>query len=223
MNEHHHHMETDWFTIPTHWPAQTDLLRFCQNMGMGMAMLLLLAGVIYLLWGAKIYHWLVLLNAGVVGAISGASAGRSAGIEIPMAIAGALLAVAIAWPLMKWAVAVMGGIFGAILGGTIWRLCNLDPNFMWTGALVGLITFGLLSFILFHACVVMYTSLQGAVMLIFAVLGMLYRADLSIDLTRHMAVRPFLLPMAVFVPTVIGIIYQQNYSFSGGGGAQAKK
>jgi hypothetical protein len=86
-----------------------------------------------------------------------------------------------------------------------------------------LITFGLLSFILFHACVVMYTSLQGAVMLIFAILGMLYQADLSIDLTRHMAIRPFLLPMAVFVPMVIGIIYQQNYSFTGGGGAQAKK
>jgi hypothetical protein len=220
MNNEHRH--GDWLTIPTHWPAQTDLLHFCREMGMGMAMLLLLAGVIYLLWGAKIYHWLVLLNACVVGAMSGASAGRSAGIEIPMAIAGALLAVAIAWPLMKWAVAVMGGIFGAILGGTIWRLCNLDPNFLWTGALVGLISFGLLSFILFHACVVMYTSLQGAVMLIFAVLGMLYHLDLSIDLTRHMAVRPFLLPMAVFVPTVIGIIYQQNYSFSGGAG-QAKK
>jgi hypothetical protein len=222
MNEHHHHLNTDWLTVPSHWPAQADLLRFCQDMGMGMAMLLLLAGIVYLLWGAKIYHWLVLLNACVVGAITGASAGRSAGIEIPLAIAGALLAGASAWPLMKWAVAVMGGIFGAILGGTIWRLCNLDPNFMWTGALVGLISFGLLSFILFHACVVMYTSLQGAVMLIFAVLGMLYRANLSIDLTRHMAVRPFLLPMAVFVPTVIGIIYQQNYSFSSGGG-QAKK
>jgi hypothetical protein len=220
MNETHH---AEWLTFPNHWPAQTDLLHFCQQMGMGMAMLLLLAGVVYLLWGAKIYHWLVLLNAAIVGAISGAVAGRSQGIAIPMAIAGALLAVAIAWPLMKWAVAVMGGIFGAILGGTIWRLCSLDPNFMWAGALVGLITFGLLSFILFHACVVMYTSLQGAVMLIFAVLGMLYRADLSLDLTRHMAVRPFLLPMAVFVPTVIGIIYQQNYSFSGGGGGQGKK
>ena len=75
---------------------------------------------------------------------------------------------------MKWAIAVMGGLFGAILGASLWRLFNLDPTFAWAGAATGLVALGLLSFILFRGCIMMYTSLQGSVMLIFGILGLVY-------------------------------------------------
>ena len=92
------------------------------------------------------------------------------------------------WPLMKWAVAVMGGLFGAVLGASVWRLFNLDPHFAWAGAATGMVGFGLLSFILFRGSVTMYMSLQGAAMLIFGILAMLDKYEqIAPKLTHTMA------------------------------------
>src|SRR6185295_19150753 len=111
-----------------------------------------------------------------------------------------------------YAVAVMGGSFGAMVGATVWRMVGLEPGYTWSGALIGLIAFGLLCFILFRGCVMMYTSFQGAVTLIFGILGLLLKyQDLSPKVGAYLTQRPFLLPMCVFIPTVIGMMYQQTY------------
>jgi hypothetical protein len=87
----------------------------------------------------------------------------------------------------------------------------LQPEMCWAGALMGLIGFGLLSFILFRASVMMFTSLQGAVMLIFGILALAYKyKDFAPKVTEHMTVQPFLLPLAIFVPAILGWVYQQH-------------
>ena len=50
----------------THFPEQADLLKFAQTMGPGMAALLIILGIVYLLFGFKIFKTLVMLNAVVV-------------------------------------------------------------------------------------------------------------------------------------------------------------
>jgi len=212
--------------FPDHWPIQGDLLTWCQQMSPGMAVLLIMAGIVYLLFGYYAFKILVTLNATILGAYFGAVLGESNGIAIPAAIVGGLLAAAATWPTMKYAVAVMGGLFGALLGATFWRLGNLDAHFAWSGALSGLIFFGLLSFILFRQCVMTYTSLQGAVMLVFGILALIFKYDqMSSSLSHSFQIKPFLLPLAIFVPTLLGFIYQQNMFPAGGGGppAPAKK
>ena len=52
--------------------------------------------------------------------------------------------------MMKYAVAFTGAMFGALLGGALWRLLDLNPDTVWAGALTGMIGFGLLSFVLFR-------------------------------------------------------------------------
>ena len=132
-------------------------------------------------------------------------------MELPLGIVGAVAAAAVTWPLMKWAVAVMGGIFGIVLGASIWRLFDLDPNFAWAGAMTGMVTLGLLSFILFRGCVMMYTSLQGSAMLICGIIALLSRHDNILHpISEAMAGKPFLLPMAIFIPAIVGLIYQQH-------------
>jgi len=124
---------------------------------------------------------------------------------------------------MKYAVAFMGGIFGALLGASMWRAVGLEPSLCWAGALTGLVGFGLLSFILFKASVMMYTSLQGSVMLIFGILGLVYKyQDIAPKLTESMTLKPFLLPVSIFIPALLGLIYQQT-QFAGAEGATAKK
>ena len=115
--------------------------------------------------------------------------------------------------MMKWAVSIMGGLFGAMLGASLWRSAGLEVGFIWTGALMGLIFCGLLCFIIFKGSVMAYTSLQGSVMLIFGLLGLVYNyKPIAEAITKGLAVKPFLLPLAIFIPTVLGLLYQQTSS-----------
>ena len=199
-----------WLKVPAHWPAQADLLDFCQHMGPGMAALLILLGVIYLLFGYKLFKALVLLNSAAVGAAVGFVIGQKSEMCLPLMVLGGFIAATITWPLMKWAVAITGGVAGALIGASAWHTFNLDPQFAWAGAMIGLVLFGLLSFILFRGSVMMYMSLQGAVMLIFGLLGMVFKyQDVAPKVSQTMLTKTFLLPMGLFITTVIGMIYQQ--------------
>jgi hypothetical protein len=201
----------DMLHLPSHWPAQTDLLQWCQTMGPGEAAILVIGGIIYLLYGYQIFRALVIVNAGLCGAYIGARVGEKAGSMYAGALIGGFITAALAWPLLKYAVALMGGIFGALLGASMWRAVGLDPGMGWAGALIGLVAFGMLSFILFRASVMMYMSLQGSVMLIFGILGLVFKyKDLAPTVAEHMTLKPFMLPMAIFIPTVLGWIYQQH-------------
>jgi hypothetical protein len=192
-------------------PGQGDLLDWCQNMSPGCATLLVLGGLVYLLFGWHAFKMLVTLNAALMGAYVGALLGQRGGNAVAGACVGGFVCAAIAFPLMKYAVALMGGIFGALLGASLWRTVGLEPHLAWAGAMSGLIGFGLLSFILFRGSVMMYTSLQGSVMLIFGLLGLIYKyQSVAPRLTEHITLKPFMLPIAIFIPALLGLIYQQT-------------
>lgn len=198
-----------FLSVPSHWPQQGDLLRWCHDMGPALAVGLILGGIVYLLFGYYIFKILVTLNAALLGAYFGAVVGDKSGAAIPAAVVGGLLAAAATWPIMRYAVAIMGASFGAALGVVVWNLCGLDPAFAWSGALTGLVFCGLLSFILFRQCIISYTSLQGAVMLVFGVLALMFKYDtVGQTLQHNFAIKPFLLPMAIFVPALVGFVYQ---------------
>jgi hypothetical protein len=205
-----------WFQtvhMPSSWPSQMDLLQWSQQMGPGMATVLILLGIIYLMFGFYLFKGLVVMNAACVGAWFGAMIGDRSGSAMPCAVLGAFVAAAVTIPTMKWAVAVLGGLLGAGLGGSIWRLFDLDPHFAWAGAGMGLIACGLFCFILFRGSVMAYMSMQGSIMLVFGVLGLLYKyQNLGPKITSGLQARTFILPMAVFIPTVIGLLYQQSSS-----------
>ena len=210
----------DLLKVPTHWPAQGDLLDWCQHMQPVMAALLVLIGVIYLLFGFKVFKALVMLNAAAVGAAIGFTIGQKTDVAFPLMVLCGFVAAALTWPLMKWAVAIMGGLCGALLGASVWQTCGLDPAFAWSGALTGMVLLGLLSFIIFAGSVTMYMSLQGSAMLVFGILGLAYKYDqFGPKLTSTMTLRPFILPMAVLIPAIIGMLFQQ----SAGTPAPAKK
>jgi hypothetical protein len=206
----------DWLVLPTHLPSQTDLLHFCHTMGPGAAALLILLGIIYLLFGYTIFKALITFNCTLVGAYVGYLIGYRGDAPYAGALLGAFVAAAITWPLMKYAVAMLGAIIGAVVGAAIWRTIGLDGNFAWAGAMTGLVFFGMLSFILFRGSIMIYTSLQGAVMLVFGLLGLAYKyQDLAPKVSSTFKHQQFLFPMLVFIPTIIGLIYQQNGAAEG--------
>jgi hypothetical protein len=197
--------------LPSHWPAQMDLLTACQNMGPGEACILVLLGIVYLMFGYCIFKVLVTLNAMAAGAYLGAILGKSTNAVAAGAFIGAILAAALTFPLMKYAITIMGGIFGAALGASLWRQANLQPDLAWAGALSGLIFFGMLSMIIYRGSVILYTSLQGSVMLVFGILSLLYKyQSMAPDVTSLFSKRAFVLPMVVLIPALAGLLYQQS-------------
>lgn len=190
--------------------AQGDLLETCREMNVAAAVILIFGGIIFLLWGYYAFKWLVTLNAAVIGTWLGAIIGEQTGAPLSAALIGGFVCAVVTWPLMKYAVAIMGGVIGAIVGMSLWRTSGLDPHFAAAGGGMGLIFFGMLSFILFRTSVMMFTSLQGSLMLIFGILGVIYKFQ-GIDtrtLETRLELSPFIMPMVVFFSAVFGIIYQ---------------
>jgi hypothetical protein len=201
----------EFLQVPSHWPMQGDLLNWSQQMAPGTAALLVVAGIVFLGFGWSIYKALITINATVVGIYLGALVGSRAGQTLAGGMIGGMVAAGLTFPMMKWAVAVMGGVFGAVLGASIWQSCGLDVRFAWAGGLSGLIFFGMLSFIIFRGSVMTYMSMQGSVMLVFGILGLVYKyQSIAPQLTQGLTSRSFILPAAIFLPAMFGLIYQQT-------------
>lgn len=216
-----------WLHLPMQWPGQTDLLTWCQNMGPLMAAILLIGGLIYLLFGVHAFKVLIMINAAIIGGFLGAVMGQRTGSAFTGGAIGGFTAAAITWPLMKYTVALMGGLYGALLGAALWHTANLEGDFAWAGAMTGMVFFSMLSFILFHGSIMMYTSLQGSVMLVFGLLGLIFKyQELAPRLFEGMTGRPSVLPIAIFAAAMIGLIYQQSQyggaALAAGGGEKKK-
>lgn len=216
-----------WVTTPSHWPGQSGVLDWCAHMGPAAAAVMLMAGIIYLIFGVKIYRYLITANAFAIGAAIGAALGARSHAEFLGALLGGVGAAAAAWPMVKWSVAVTGGVCGAFLGACIWRMANQDPSFAWAGGLTGLVALGMLAFILFRMSVMIYLSIQGSAMLVFGILGLAYKyPDTAASISSSLGSKPFLLPMLLFLPMICGLIYQHHHYGSAepsGGGGSGKK
>jgi hypothetical protein len=81
--------------------------------------------------------------------------------------------------------------------------------------MTGIVALGLLSFILFRGSVMMFMSLQGSLMLVLGLLGLVYKHEqIAPSLTQALAMQPYLLPAAILIPALIGIVYQHAHSES---------
>ncbi len=204
---------TATFEPMSRYPEQGDLLNFCLTMGLGTAVLLMLIGAVYLMYGWSLFKGLVTLNAAAVGGWAGSWIGVKAGYPLAGMITGAVVLALLTFPLRKWAVAVMGALCGVVVGVGVWRSVGLDAEMSWAGALIGMISFGLASFILFRGSIIMYTSIQGAMMFIVGLLGMILKyQDVTPKITHNMLSQPLIFPIAVLVPTILGLVFQQLHS-----------
>ncbi len=187
------------------------------------ASIFVVTGVVCLLQGYRLYKGVVILLALILGAAVGYHLSlRIQAPELIVAGCAAVLLAVVAWPLMKYAVAVAGGLAGAFVGANTWTAvaeqinsstsANLSPDAYWAGALMGLILFGMLSFILFELSVVLFTSFSGSVLAVLGIIALLlqvpsWREAIGNALREH----PMVVPLLVIVPAVIGLVIQQQF------------
>lgn len=209
-----------------------ELLPALENLSIIWASIFLAAGIVCLFHGYRFYRVVTVMMALMIGAFVGFELGtRIQAAYIVAGCLGALLAVG-CWPLMKYAVAVMGGLVGAFIGANAWSaVASLvhhrngtvpqvdgSTSLHWVGALIGLIVVGMLAFILFKFSVVLFTSVSGATLALMGALALLmqiqsFRGDITTGISNNAVA----LPLLVMVPATIGLILQQASPDKGGG------
>ena len=198
--------------------SQDSFLASLNSLSIFPALLLAASGVVYLLYGWKVFKGLVIFNALFLGALLGAHLGsllRNPDMPIYAAIGGGALMAMLAWPTMKYAVCLMGGLAGSLLGFGIWVYAAHATNnvesirYAWAGAVLGLVVLGLLAFIVFRVTVISWTSFQGAVMVLAGSLALLLKhQQFHESIYRTFSGNVHLLPLLVAVPAGIGFIFQ---------------
>lgn len=194
-----------------------------KDLGVVWAVVFMVVGVLCMLNGYKFYKVATIGLALIIGSFVGYYLGTK--IQAPFVVAacmGVLMAV-VAFPLMKYAVAVLGGLAGAFLGANLMSglahainhagaRTTIPPDAYWIGALVGLLVCGMLAFVVFKLCVVWFTSVSGSTIAVLGAIALLlsfkpWQATVSKGLTANQIV----IPLLVFVPAVVALILQHMW------------
>ncbi len=126
---------------------------------------------------------------------------------------------------MKYAVAVCGGLVGAVVGMAVWAYCEQPANMAWAGGLIGLIVLGMLSFILFKTSVILFTCVQGSIMFVLGSAALLIRyTPWASEVGNSLNHKPVLMPLLVSSIAALGLLWQhQRHGLIGNDGAPAGK
>ncbi|MAE61481.1 MAG: hypothetical protein CMJ49_09020 [Planctomycetaceae bacterium] len=204
--------------------AQPDTVTLMRDLPPVFAAIAIAVGLACLLRGHRWYRIIVVIMAAAMGAVIGYRLGaeiESAEVIVAGCL-GVLLAV-VAWPLMKYAVALCGGLAGAMIGANVWAsLCGfvnteqnmiMSPDSYWAGALIGLVVLGMLSFIVFDLTIMMFTAFSGSLLIVLGVIALLLQvSNFQETVTTSLQSSPMIVPMLVIVPAVVGLIIQQAVS-----------
>lgn len=207
------------------------------------ALVFVVIGMICLLNGYKFHKVLTVALVTMMGLM----VGYWMGLEIqgpPFVVAGcvAVFMAVLAFPLMKYAVAALGGLSGAFIGSNLWagfgrvldssaatrvaeqgeaangsllvKLAGAMPaDAFWIGALIGLVVCGIAAFMLHKITIHLFTTVSGATIAVFGVIALLLSIDAFRDTVQTELSRSALvIPLLVFVPAAIGFLLQEKNS-----------
>lgn len=199
-----------------------NLIAGIQRLGVVWGIVFVIVGLLCLFNGYKWYRITTIGLALFLGLFAGYILGQHIGA--PFIVAGCLgaLCFAIAFPLLKYAVAALGGLAGAFVGANTWEALAIGVNSTvgpdsvpaeayWAGGLAGLVFCGMLAFILFKLSIVLYTSVSGSTIAVIGSLALL----LSVEPWQQVIISsltesPAVVPILVFVPAAIGLILQHS-------------
>lgn len=197
-----------------------QLLDLLSGIHVVVAGVLFVVGILCVLNGYRWHRWVVVVCAFLSG--FGLGWVMSQHMQQPYIVAGALalMAAVIANPLLRFAVAIFGGLTGAFIGANLWTGLGYADDNHWAGALMGLILVGMASFLMFRHVVMLFTSIGGGAMAVCGGVSLLlyvpsWREGLSQAITNNQIV----IPLLVAVAAVIGFTFQHAQSARGGAGA----
>ena len=182
------------------------------SLGLVEALTFISFGVVCLFYGWRVFKILVVISFALIGLFLGVYINKTlvGGNGVWLGIIAMVLFAVFSVPMMRWAVCILGAAAGGVLTGGIWFAFELPQQYIWAGALAGVIAGGMISFIIFKIAIMLFTSFGGGALIVIAFLAILHQhmgmADRVEDLFFN---KSWFLPVALLVPTAIGV-YAQN-------------
>lgn len=179
------------------------------------AVLAISFGVVYMLYGWRIFKILVVICFGLVGIFGGIKIGQQFDEQLLGAVVGFFVLAALSVPLMRWAVSLLGALAGGILTAGLWYAFELPGKYILAGAGIGLIAGAMISFIVFKIAVMLFTSFGGGVLTVAGLVALLYQYECMQEPPTEQVKDLFLnqnwfLPVLLLIPTLIGIAIQNR-------------
>jgi hypothetical protein len=172
-------------------------------------------GLVYLMYGWRIFKMLVVICFGIIGLFIGIRVGTQYQHEIWGGIIGLFALAAISIPLMKWAVSLLSAAAGGILTAGIWYAADLPEKYIMAGAMIGIVAGFMISFIVLKVAVMLFSSLGGGAFIMSGLLSLLYQYENIQDPpTAHLHewfyTYHWFIPVVLMIPTAIGMIVQNK-------------
>jgi len=183
------------------------------SLGLVEALTFIAFGTVCLFYGWRVFKILVTICFALLGLFVGVLVNKYIeGEVIWLGLMFVVLFAALSIPLMKYGVTLLGAAAGGILTGGGWLAAGLPEQYIWAGALVGIIAGAMISFIVFKVAVMLFTSLGGSSLMVVGILAVLYQymgADKKLeDLVFH---QHWFLPLVLLAPVAAGIILQNKF------------
>ncbi len=198
-----------FFPVDFFWQQMTSLSWI-------QAVLAVSFGVVYLLYGWRIFKILVVICFGLAGLFLGVHFADGLQSSIWAGAVGMGILIFVASSLTKWCVGLLGAAAGGTLTGGLWYAFDLPVEYIWAGAVIGIVAGGMISFIVFKASVMLFTSLGGGAIIIMGFMRLLHLYETTLldppsnYVENLILFHKWFLPTALIVPTVVGIIMQNR-------------
>jgi hypothetical protein len=173
-------------------------------------------GLVYLLYGWRIFRILVVICFGLIGLYLGMLVGQRLGSQLWGGVLGIFAMAVLSMSLIKWGVSLLGAAAGGVITGGLWYAFGLPEQYIWAGAIIGVVAGGMMSFILLKVSVMLFTSLGGSAILAINFLALLYQYQTKVMVPANNNIqdmfynRTWFLPLIIILPTIIGMIVQNK-------------
>ena len=194
-----------------------ELVATVEQLGPVWATIFIMLGTACVLNGFRWHKMVIFVLALLGGAGAGAYLGERVGVSpVVTAAATGLLAAVLAWPVMRYTVALFAGIAGACAGANIWSAVGEAPERNYVGEIIGLVVLGMLAFIAFRLVIIAFTSIGGASLVVFGVLALLLNMEsLREGIVDSLDRSPLVVPIITGATALVGMVFQQGGGVSG--------
>lgn len=180
------------------------------------ATIFILVGAACVVNGYRWHKTVVVILAGMFGVWIASILGDSIGDATVVTVCLSVLFSVLAWPLLRYAVALFGGLAGAFAGANIWTAVADNPDQHRIGAALGLVAVGLLAFMAFRAVVIVMTTIGGASLLVFGALAALYHVEVwQSGLVDSINSHRLVVPLIAASTAAVGAVVQFSGGFKG--------
>ena len=189
-----------------------ELLDALEQLPFVMAAVVATVGILCVFNGYRWHKWVVAVLAFLAGLGIGYKISQQMGKSLVVATAVGGLCAIIATPLLRFTVAIFGGITGAFIGANTWTAVNANPpDAHWAGAAIGFIIVAMASVVLFRLVVVLFTSVGGAAMAVLGGVTLLMRVPAWENTVREsLTANHMLIPLLLLLAAVSGFVIQES-------------